>query len=228
MFWCYNATKLRPVSNVSAWFIGWQSYWCICDLKPFLSSFTCLTKHLNFLCIKILKMWFWYLVISDLYNSFSCSPPWEMPKSCSGTYEFVSQQCVIIIQWSVWAEQFVPFSYKSNSRRLFHFREPFSAVERGLEGKYWKLFHTVNHWRIAAWLLFLFSLSVCSLFLTFCYRISLLSFSLFMSLIFLCNFPLIPSECRSLQQIWCVICPFFIRENLRSAWLDTFHKCQCF
>lgn len=47
-----------------------------------------------------------------------CSFSVSLWKACTGNCEFVSHSGVIIIQWSVCAEQFVPFSYKINSRRL--------------------------------------------------------------------------------------------------------------
>lgn len=84
------------------------------------------------------------------------------------------------------------FHRRSTAEGFFHFRELSAAVERGLEAKDWRRFHTMNHLRIAARLLYLFSLLFFSL-------LSATSFLYFPLLNSSFPFPQISSERRSLH-----------------------------
>lgn len=60
-------------------------------------------------------------MIYTLLSLFSlCSISVSPYKSCTGTCEFVSQSGVIIIQWSVCAEQFVPFFIQDQQQKAFY------------------------------------------------------------------------------------------------------------
>lgn len=79
-----------------------------------LSNHTCKPFKIIFQALDSEVMWFYFpLTLFSLHIILG-----SLCKSCTCTCEFVSQSGVIIIQWSVCAEHFVPFSYKINSRRL--------------------------------------------------------------------------------------------------------------
>lgn len=82
----------------------------------FFFFFTYFTEYFKFLIVEFNRGIIRFLLQLPLFSL--CFSSASLCKSCTGTGEFVSQSSVIIIEWSVCAEQFVPFSYKINNRRL--------------------------------------------------------------------------------------------------------------
>lgn len=74
-----------------------------------------------------------------------------------------SQSSVIIFQWSVCAEHFVPFHTRSTAEGSLYFRELAAAVEGGFQRKDRRRFRTVSRLRIATRAFLLIS----SIFVTF-------------------------------------------------------------
>lgn len=153
-------------------------YFTLVLIDPILHKLLmCFLKCSNLYFVITLKVFYKHCNISGTWwwdNVDPSLPPptcFSQPAYCLGMsvkilYRHLwiaSQSSVIIFQWSVCAEHFVPFHTRSTAEGSLYFRELAAAVEGGFQRKDRRRFRTVSRLRIATRAFLLIS----SIFVTF-------------------------------------------------------------